>query len=102
MTLCVLGSESLDTLQDYALNMFSRVKDKNLKKLTYESRPFSDDSIGDITYVIPIKETHYLNVIFQLPDYRQYYESDPCYYVSHLIGHGGIGSLLSELKEKGW
>ena len=29
MTLCVLGSESLDTLQDYALNMFSRVKDKN-------------------------------------------------------------------------
>jgi insulysin len=102
MALCLLGAEPLDTLQEYAVNMFSEVKNKSLSKMTFEKNPFSDDSLRDISYVIPIQDTHYLNVLFQLPDYSEHYESDPCHYVSHLIGHEGQGSLLSELKAKGW
>jgi insulysin len=101
MTLCMLGPESLDILQDYVLTMFCEVKNKNFQKITYE-KPFTDDSLGDITYVMPIKEIHYLEILFQLNDYREHYDSNPSRYVNDLMGHEGIGSLLSELKAKGW
>jgi insulysin len=33
---------------------------------------------------------------------HQYYKTGPGHYIGHLIGHEGKGSLLSELKAKGW
>lgn len=102
MSLCILGTESLDTLEEYVVTMFDGVKNKNLPKITFEQNPFHDDSLRDFTRIVPIQDTHYLNVLFQMPDYSEHYESDPCHYASHLIGHEGQGSLLSELKANGW
>lgn len=39
---------------------------------------------------------------FPIPDLQKYYKSNPGHYLGHLIGHEGPGSLLSELKSKGW
>ncbi len=40
--------------------------------------------------------------MFPTPDLNKWYESKPGEYISHLIGHEGPGSLLSELKRRGW
>ena len=37
-----------------------------------------------------------------IPDMTSNYQSLPCFYISHLLGHEGPGSLLSDLKERGW
>ena len=35
-------------------------------------------------------------------DLHPYYKSNPGHYLGHLVGHEGKGSLLSELKARGW
>ncbi len=102
MTLCLLGAEPLDTMQEYIENMFVDVKNKKQERLTYDPKPYSTDSLADITYVVPIQDTHFVNVLFQIPDYIDNYGSNPGRYICHLIGHEGPGSLLSKLKAKGW
>uniref|UniRef100_A0AAV2JN19 RRM domain-containing protein n=1 Tax=Knipowitschia caucasica TaxID=637954 RepID=A0AAV2JN19_KNICA len=52
--------------------------------------------------VVPIKDIRNLYVTFPIPDLQRYYKSNPGHYLGHLIGHEGPGSLLSELKSKGW
>uniref|UniRef100_A0A3Q1BPU8 Insulin-degrading enzyme n=1 Tax=Amphiprion ocellaris TaxID=80972 RepID=A0A3Q1BPU8_AMPOC len=52
--------------------------------------------------VVPIKDIRNLYVTFPIPDLQKYYKSNPGHYLGHLIGHEGPGSLLSELKSKGW
>lgn len=37
-----------------------------------------------------------------MPDFREFYLAQPDHYLRHLIGHEGPGSLLSELKRRGW
>lgn len=102
MTMCILGAESLDILQSYVEEMFATVPNKNTDKIVFKENPYSDESLGCIHYVVPVQDLHYLTLSFPLPDYRDHYESNPGHYVSHLIGHEGPGSLLSDLKAKGW
>lgn len=102
MTLCILGAEPLDKLQEYVLDMFAEVPNKNIDYINFEKNPYSEDSFKHSYHVVPIQEVHHLSMNFQLPDYRDFYESNPAHYISHLVGHEGPGSLLSELKAKGW
>jgi secreted Zn-dependent insulinase-like peptidase len=49
-----------------------------------------------------IKERHQVFVTFQLPSLQQQYDKKCDEYLSHLIGHEGPGSLLSELRSRNW
>ena len=49
-----------------------------------------------------IKERHHTIVTFQLPPLQQQYDLKAEEYLSHLIGHEGPGSLLTELKARNW
>ena len=49
---CLLGAESLDQLQEYAITMFERVKNKNQNIKIFDPKPFSNDSLADISYVV--------------------------------------------------
>lgn len=49
-----------------------------------------------------VKERHQLIVTFQLPPLLQQYDRKADEYISHLVGHEGPGSLLSELKARNW
>jgi insulysin len=40
--------------------------------------------------------------MWPIPDLHPYYKVNPGHYLGHLIGHEGQGSLLSELKNRGW
>jgi hypothetical protein len=50
-------------------------------------------------HIVPaVKEQHEVTVTFPLPPLRRYYTTKPETYISHLVGHEGLGSLLSALK----
>ena len=102
MTLCLLGKENLDELQHYAVDMFSDIPNKNLPLIDFDPNPFGANFKPTIKYVNPVKDLKSLSINWTIPDYRAEYEANPTSYLSHLIGHEGEGSLLSELKKKGW
>jgi len=102
MGLAVLGQQDLDTLQELVLNMFNSVEDKGVPVPEWLDSPFSNDQLKQITYVVPIKDIRSLNITWSIPDLQEHYKSSPGSYLGHLIGHEGPGSLLSELKSRGW
>ncbi|PFX29777.1 insulin-degrading enzyme-like [Stylophora pistillata] len=102
MALAVLGRDSLDDLTNLVIKLFSGAEDKNVTIPEFPDHPYGDEQVQVELKVVPIKDIKHLNISFPIPDVNQYYESKPCHYISHLLGHEGKGSLLSELKTKGW
>uniref|UniRef100_A0A8C4F6G5 Insulin-degrading enzyme n=1 Tax=Dicentrarchus labrax TaxID=13489 RepID=A0A8C4F6G5_DICLA len=102
MGLCVLGRESLDDLTSMVVNLFGEVENKNVPIPEFPEHPFQEEHLKQFYKVVPIKDIRNLYVTFPIPDLQKYYKSNPGHYLGHLIGHEGPGSLLSELKSKGW
>ncbi|XP_077499143.1 insulin degrading metalloproteinase isoform X1 [Amblyomma americanum] len=102
MSLVVLGKESLDDLARMVVPLFSVVPDKGVEPPTWPQHPYGREQLGLRARVVPVKDNRFLHLTFPTPDLRQYYRAGPGDYVAHLIGHEGPGSLLSELKARGW
>ncbi|XP_067330472.1 insulin-degrading enzyme isoform X2 [Channa argus] len=102
MGLCVLGRESLDELTSMVVNLFGEVENKNVPVPEFPEHPFQEEHLRQFYKVVPVKDIRNLYVTFPIPDLQKYYKSNPGHYLGHLIGHEGPGSLLSELKSKGW
>ncbi|XP_037127776.1 insulin-degrading enzyme isoform X1 [Syngnathus acus] len=102
MGLCVLGRESLDELTSMVVKLFAEVENKNVAIPEFPDHPFRDEFLKQFYKVVPIKDIRNLYVTFPIPDLQKFYKSNPGHYLGHLIGHEGPGSLLSELKSKGW
>uniref|UniRef100_A0A9L0K504 Insulin-degrading enzyme n=1 Tax=Equus asinus TaxID=9793 RepID=A0A9L0K504_EQUAS len=102
MAICVLGRESLDDLTDLVVKLFSEVENKNVPLPEFPEHPFQEEHLKQLYKIVPIKDIRNLYVTFPIPDLQKYYKSNPGHYLGHLIGHEGPGSLLSELKSKGW
>ncbi|KAM9727441.1 insulin-degrading enzyme isoform 2-T2 [Menidia menidia] len=102
MGLCVLGRESLDELTSMVVKLFGEVENKNVPVPEFPEHPFQEEHLRQFYKVVPIKDIRNLYVTFPIPDLQKYYKSNPGHYLGHLIGHEGPGSLLSELKSKGW
>ncbi|XP_061645273.1 insulin-degrading enzyme isoform X3 [Phyllopteryx taeniolatus] len=102
MGLCVLGRESLDELTSMVVKLFGEVENKSVPIPEFPDHPFHDQYLKQFYKVVPIKDIRNLYVTFPIPDLQKYYKSNPGHYLGHLIGHEGPGSLLSELKCKGW
>ncbi|XP_071071874.1 insulin-degrading enzyme isoform X6 [Dasypus novemcinctus] len=96
------GTESLDDLTDLVVKLFSEVENKNVPLPEFSEHPFQEEHLRQLYKVVPIKDIRNLYVTFPIPDLQKYYKSNPGHYLGHLIGHEGPGSLLSELKSKGW
>ncbi|KAM0735141.1 Insulin-degrading enzyme [Formica fusca] len=102
MSLCILGKESLDELENMVVDLFCEVRNKEVEVPVWPEHPFKDEHFRTKWYIVPIKDMRNLDITFPLPDLQQYYRSAPAHYISHLLGHEGEGSLLSALKAKGW
>uniref|UniRef100_A0A4X2LTN1 Insulin degrading enzyme n=1 Tax=Vombatus ursinus TaxID=29139 RepID=A0A4X2LTN1_VOMUR len=102
MAICVLGRESLNELTELVVKLFAEVENKNVPLPEFPEHPFQEEHLRQLYKVVPIKDIRNLYVTFPIPDLQKYYKSNPGHYLGHLIGHEGPGSLLSELKSKGW
>jgi len=99
MGLAVLGKESLDELESMVVPMFSCIENSEVEAPVWLDHPFVGPAV--ISHVATVKDLRNLSLSWPLPDLIKEYESAPCSYVSHLIGHEGPGSLLSYLKKEG-
>ncbi|KAF1751249.1 hypothetical protein GCK72_017803 [Caenorhabditis remanei] len=103
MSCCIIGKESLDVLESYLGTLeFDAIENKKVSRQVWKEFPYGPEQLGKKVEVVPIKDTRMLSVSFPFPDLNNEYQSQPGHYISHLIGHEGPGSLLSELKRRGW
>ena len=99
MSLCLVGSNSLDELEKLARENFSEVVDKDLSLVDFsDDSMFDNTSLGHLIQFIPIKESWLLSIKWpKLPSTAQLWDGNPLAYLSHVFGHEGVNSLLSEL-----
>ncbi|XP_073964401.1 insulin-degrading enzyme-like [Choristoneura fumiferana] len=102
MALVVTGKESLDELEAMVVPLFSAVEDTSVVAPSWQEHPFPPSLRRKRAYCLPVKDLRSLSIDFPIPDTRKHYKSGPGHYLSHLLGHEGPGSLLSELKARGW
>ncbi|XP_033756882.1 insulin-degrading enzyme-like isoform X2 [Pecten maximus] len=102
MSVCVLGKESLDELVEMAVPMFTEVENKSVTVPEWTDHPYGPDQLKTVCYAVPVKEMRSLCLMWAIPDLQDFYTAKPGNYIAHLIGHEAEGSLLSELKSKGW
>ncbi|KAK4058714.1 metalloprotease [Microbotryomycetes sp. JL221] len=101
MSLVVLSSHSLDELANIVIEEYSPVPNLDLTKNVFESA-LSDKELGRVISYRTIKDTPLLRIEFPLPDLNQYWSSLPGRFISHFLGDEGPGSVLAELKKRGW
>lgn len=102
ITVCILGKDTIEEIEKFTVPLFDQVKNKDVIVPECKEFPYGEEEKQVILKVPTIKEMKKVELKFTIPDYGDHYMSNPCHYLSHLIGHEGKGSLLSMLKKKTW
>jgi len=100
MSLVLVGKQSLDELQELAVENFHQIVNKELpvKDWSGETVFDKDHSFGRIFKVIPQKHMKSLIMSWQMHSSGgTFSRKKSSRYLSHLVGHEGPNSLLSEL-----
>jgi insulysin len=101
MSLAIIGRESLDDLTMLVLHHFSAVPNRGLTLPKYD-RPWGPEQCGKLVLAKTVMDTPTMEMEFPISEQEVHYRSKPTVYLSHFIGHEGVGSLHSYLKRKGW
>ena len=101
MTLAILGRQSLDELQEFALKYFQQIPRRHVQEIKITQKVLLPTEGVRFLQVKPQKEIHELLLRFYLPTSYHYYRSRPLSAISFFLGHEGKGSLFSFLKDKG-
>jgi len=103
MKLVILGREPLDTLEEWAADLFAGVRNKNLAQNRWEdAEPYGPHELLTQCFAKPVMDSRSLDLTFPFIDEEGLFESQPSRYISHLIGHEGPGSIMAYIKSKGW
>ncbi|GAA5969986.1 hypothetical protein JCM11641_000219 [Rhodosporidiobolus odoratus] len=102
MNLVVISNHTLDDLAKMVVDEYSDVANSNLAPEEYLSPPISaKEGKTEISYRT-VKDSPQLRIEFGLPDLRAHWATKPGRYLSHYVGHEGPGSILADLKARGW
>ncbi|PPQ98811.1 hypothetical protein CVT24_003365 [Panaeolus cyanescens] len=103
MRLCIVGNDSLDTLADYAVKLFSPIPNRGKDPLPMIiDHPFGAKEKGTCVSVQTVMAFHAVEISFPLEYQPPNWRYKPANFLSHFIGHEGPGSLYSYLKNKHW
>ncbi|KAJ1565819.1 Insulinase (Peptidase M16), partial [Nowakowskiella sp. JEL0078] len=102
MRLVVLGKEPLNVLEQWVVEKFSEVKNKNIKPPEFEGHALTNTELLKVILAKPVKDMKDLEITFPFPDTMKFKDSKPSKYLSHLLGHESEGSILSLLKRNSW
>nr|VFJ45476.1 MAG: Secreted Zn-dependent peptidases, insulinase-like [Candidatus Kentron sp. FM]VFJ49074.1 MAG: Secreted Zn-dependent peptidases, insulinase-like [Candidatus Kentron sp. FM]VFK06774.1 MAG: Secreted Zn-dependent peptidases, insulinase-like [Candidatus Kentron sp. FM] len=102
MALVILGKEPVPVLGQWAREVFSAVPDRQAEPPRVTQPLFAPDRLPVRLITRPIENRRRLRLTFPVPPLLAHYKTKPLYYISHLLGHEGEGSLLSLLKARGW
>lgn len=101
MALVILTPESLQTTQTMLEKHFDKIQDGKKVELV-DVDIFADDFLPAKLEIKPLGENYNLHLYFPTLNPEKYYRQKPDYYLTHLIGYEGEGSILSVLKDLGW
>ncbi|KAG0145837.1 hypothetical protein CROQUDRAFT_45305 [Cronartium quercuum f. sp. fusiforme G11] len=102
MTLAVLGKDSLDDLIKMVLKYFSQIPNKALIAERFDGSPYTQNELKKLICTQLVKDNNLLELTFPMEDEDPYFDTQPSAFLSHYIGHEGVGSATSYLKGKGW
>lgn len=103
MKLVILGRESLDVLQNWTVEYFSDIVNKNLSQNRWtEEAPFRESELGIQWFAKPVMDSRELSLVFPCLNEEDMFTSPPSRYIAHLVGHEGPGSIMAYIKGKGW
>uniref|UniRef100_A0A0K0EQW9 Insulin-degrading enzyme n=1 Tax=Strongyloides stercoralis TaxID=6248 RepID=A0A0K0EQW9_STRER len=104
MTFCVVGKNTLDELEEMIVQKdFGKIVNKNVPSKTWNIKEFFGKAETGIKFeIVPIKDIQRISLKFPQNDFSSDYKHLPNDYISHLLGHEGKGSILQELRQRGW
>ena len=99
MNLVLVGRHSLDELQNLAVDNFSGVENKHLPRKDFKDEVVFDEkhSFGKIFKIIPTKKIQTLSLRWIMPVSTLDCKKKSAQYLSHVFGHEGPNSLMSQL-----
>lgn len=100
MNLVVLGTQSLDQLEQEISARFADVPTRELTLVQTETPLFAHE-LPFKTYIKPEKELRSISFSFPLPSVEPHWQQKPLEFLGHLLGHEGEGSLIASLKARG-
>ncbi|KAJ2610945.1 metalloprotease [Coemansia sp. RSA 1365] len=106
MNLVVVGGTqdgaNLEQLVEWTVDIFSEVPSRGDTRADFLDHPLSDQQLGTVVRYQTIGDLYTIVMSFALPQVNHLYNSNPLRYVESLLSHGGSGSLISCLKQRGW
>lgn len=102
MTLTILGQQSTAELQKLAEKYFSAIPSRPVKQTKASVPLFNKGQLPLLIRVKSLKENHRLNLMFPVPPVATLYREKPLSYISSMLGDESQGSLVQQLKDKGW
>ncbi len=102
MHLVVYSSLPIETLQEMVIADFKDVPSHKLPDAPPYLTLGDEQLYGHVAYIKPIKETRNIEITWELPpEFAHLKKGRPDELSSFVIGHEGVGSLLSALKNEG-
>ncbi|SDA07204.1 BZ3501_MvSof-1269-A2-R1_Chr4-3g07251 [Microbotryum saponariae] len=127
MSLAVCGNQSLDDLEMMVSREYSGIPNLNAQHNIFDTPVLKEEQLKTLISYRTIKDTPQLRIEFPSPDSRAHWSSkvrgevfslkveiltdrkserllavQPSSFLSHYVGHEGPGSILAELKRRGW
>ncbi|MBY4677967.1 insulinase family protein [Marinobacterium arenosum] len=102
MTLVVQGRQPVEELKEMVEKRFSAVPNKQAERYQDASPLFTADQLPAQLNVRSIKERRTLSLTFPVASIRDHWREKPLHFLASQIGYEGKGSLLAELKARGW
>uniref|UniRef100_A0A1I8Q5M0 Insulin-degrading enzyme n=1 Tax=Stomoxys calcitrans TaxID=35570 RepID=A0A1I8Q5M0_STOCA len=102
MSLAVIGKDSLEELEEMVLQKFAEIENKSVQIPNWPRQPYDDNQYGQKVLIVPVKDLRSITISFTTDDLTEFYKTAPDSYFTHLLGHEGKGSILSELRRLGW
>nr|XP_018915605.1 PREDICTED: nardilysin-like [Bemisia tabaci] len=104
MKLAIQARLPSSLLESWVVQFFSAVPTNNLPADSFPMKglPFEHDKFHKIYTVQSTKDVTLLQVGWILPPDTNYYKEKPLAYLSWIIGHEGVNSLMAFLRSKNW
>eukprot|EP01059_Diplonema_ambulator_P023590 TRINITY_DN390_c2_g1_i1.p1 TRINITY_DN390_c2_g1~~TRINITY_DN390_c2_g1_i1.p1 ORF type:complete len:1028 (+),score=357.34 TRINITY_DN390_c2_g1_i1:117-3086(+) len=102
MSLVMRSDRSIDEMEKWVLEGFSKIASNGLKKkVEWEGTRFTEQHLGKMTRYLPINTfSRTMSLSFPYKTIRPVKERSTL--IAHLLGHEGKGSLCHYLREKSW
>ncbi len=102
MTLVVLGPQPVEELKQMVEARFNTIPNSDAKAFVDTAPLITDGSLPAKLAIRSVKDLRTLNLTFPVAPVREHWRSKPLHYIASQLGYEGKGSLLADLKARGW